>query len=315
MAPADADSDLPDADTIPDTAPDVAQDADTGLAPDAPDGDSNGEDATVSCPDVQLRVRPFGTMTWSTSDLTVAPHTSVEVDVGVAELPPTDFDVQWTVSSQPTPSETDFVNPGGATTNIYLGFVGEYQITLDVVDRRAGSTCTYSPQEATIEAKPSGRIYMELFWDTPNAAAHDHNQPSDLDLKFANQINSFEGPGTVTAFHPEPDWGVVGSPDDNPKLLLDGTDGNEPESITYPAPSGQDCPCGPAAFYFPGRDYGRVKASIRYYIDGELYYEQLDREMTAGQWWYINEFRWFDPDVRIDEVDQVSNDEPVRDLP
>jgi hypothetical protein len=296
-----------------DVVEDATHDIEVGWPPPL---DVSAEDASLDCPQVTLRARLFDNPDWSTTNLVVPPPVGrISVDTGDVELPQESFEVQWSIIEHPHPSEPFFYNPASPFTQMVMTYIGIYRIELRVNDRREASMCQYEPQTMQIEMKPAGRVHIELFWDTPGDTDPTAAPFTDLDLRFANRHSTFDDLFTLTAANSDPDWGVRGASFDDPVLLHDGTDGNEPESITWESPSGRDCQCGLLVEYLDSEDMGPVYASLRYYIDGELYYEQLDKEMTVGQFWYVSELRQLDPRFSFDAMDQISDELPARDFP
>lgn len=122
-------------------------------------------------------------------------------------------------------------------------------------------------------------IVIELNWSTPEDEDQSDTGPeagTDLDLHLAHPsamtdegIAWMESPWDCFWFNPNPNWGSLTSPDDDPSMVLDDTDGQGPEIIALYGPD-MDATYTIGAHYWNDNGYGDSLVSIRVWVAGQL---------------------------------------------
>src|SRR5690606_22048720 len=124
--------------------------------------------------------------------------------------------------------------------SIQLTIPGDYVLELTVVDERGLPSC----EPARLDARainPYGLLIQSL-WRTPtddDETDTGQGTGTDLDIHFRLAEGYWEdrfGDTDVYFANPHSNWGLLSSPDDDPLLARDDTDGGGPETIVVREP-------------------------------------------------------------------------------
>jgi hypothetical protein len=134
----------------------------------------------------------------------------------------------WTVASRPPASDAAIpLDPTDTPAiDLYTDVAGEW--TVDLVVTNTFGTASL-PTSCVFGARPEDDLHVELSWSTPEA---------DVDLHLVQDGSlPFDCPGDCFFDAPNPEWAVVGDPDDDPRLDIDDLAGFGPENINLAEPA------------------------------------------------------------------------------
>jgi hypothetical protein len=203
-------------------------------------------------------------------------------------------------------------DPATPTAVLFLDQVGTYTVTLLVVHQDGGQ----AEGSATFEAGTGSAIHIELSWDTPGDPNQTDTAGSDVDLHLNLPGGHWSTHSDCYYANPNPDWGAVGDPGDDPALDLDDIDGAGPENIHLARPEDTESLGGTYRIgvdYYRGEkidasgSYGPSFATVRVYLDGALaWVNEAPRELVnTHDLWTVGEILWTPLEHRFRLVDQV----------
>ncbi len=213
---------------------------------------------------------------------------------------------------------------GTPTATFFVDLAGTYVIELRVTDSEGVSApseaCPQPEATVTIIANPNEDIHLQLVWDTPMDPDQTDLDGSDVDLHFLHPLGNdwFRGGGIYDCYfaNPTPDWGQANSPDDNPSLDIDDTNGAGPENINLDRPENTQNLGGPyrvgVHYYrasigpFGGESYGESDVTIRIYLGGNIVYEETRIMRDTNDFWEVAGIIWTGAEQRVVEIDQMS---------
>jgi hypothetical protein len=198
-------------------------------------------------------------------------------------------DYVWTVTGLPSGSNTELSNLLTEDTHLFLDIAGTYEVQLQVWNEIGLAS---APAKYEIKAIPDDRIHVELIWDSANG-------DMDLHVYEDESVQFFELIGDCNYCNPNPNWGGGGSADD-PSLDLDDTMGFGPENTNINEPADGNYPV--RVHYFEDNNSGASTATVRFYIDGELF-DQYSRVLTRNQIWDVGTIKWPDGVVVEENAD------------
>ena len=199
------------------------------------------------------------------------------------------------------------------TAQFFVDLAGTYVLHLRVRDNLGlGSIECDNPAVVVINARPEQALLVQLTWSTPLDPDGTDSLGTDLDLHLLRPTNPGEGWFTAPADcfyeNPNPDWGQLDNPADDPSLDIDDTNGSGPESISLDLPENtavQGAPYLVGVHSYSQVDrqtdfnYGPSIATVRIYIDGELAWDFTEngepgsREMQgADHFWDVAAIEW-----------------------
>ncbi|HJN74466.1 MAG TPA: choice-of-anchor D domain-containing protein [Myxococcota bacterium] len=187
-------------------------------------------------------------------------------------------DYEWSLVVTPTGSGGKLQDTVGDATEAYFDIAGRYEVQL-VVENELGVVS--APAKYSIDAVPTDAIHVEMIWD---AAAAD----VDLHMLESEDASLFERPGDVCYCNPSPSWGSSGTEDD-PTLDLDDIGGYGPENINIQTPADGDYPV--RVHYFDHNGDGALTATVRFYLDGELF-EEDSMVLSRNEVWNAGIIHW-----------------------
>ena len=215
----------------------------------------------------------------------------------------------------------DLVNT--PTGRLWIDLVGEYTVELRVKDSNElwapSEECPEPLARLHVVSKSDEDIHLQMTWHTPGDRDETDVDGSDIDMHFMHP----QGTGWNRQPHDcyygniNPDWGLRGVPDDNPRLDIDDTNGAGPENINLNDPEDTDAAGGPyrvGAIYYraenflTGGTYGPSEVTMRIYIGGVIAYENpVPKVMQrTGQIWEVAHILWSDATGgRVREVDTL----------
>ena len=205
----------------------------------------------------------------------------------------------------------------------FVDLVGTYTIELRVTDNMNLSApselCPEPTAIITIDAKPEEDIHVQMVWTTPGDEDETNTEGSDVDLHFMHPRNlGWMMPPTDCYYaNPSPDWGRLGSPDDNPSLDIDDTNGAGPENVNLNNPENTGDLGAPYIVgvhyyrsdeFFGGRDWGSSYVTVRIYLGGELSWEngQAKELRRTDDFWEVAGIIWSGNDRRVQLIDRVT---------
>jgi Synergist-CTERM protein sorting domain-containing protein len=173
--------------------------------------------------------------------------------------------------------------------------VGTYLVQLSLLDRRGSRS---APDAVVVQVVPGRELSVELSWGTGGA---------DLDLHLVRDGGAYFAEGDAFYGAPQPSWGTLSDPDDDPRHLgdHDGTGGTPPgEGVRIPsAPEGRYTVL---VHYFNDRMMGEtVEGSLRVSVGGEISTLPVStRDLLAGEVWRA--FTVSMPDGTVTAVDELT---------
>lgn len=255
---------------------------------------------------------------------------------------PVEYD--WVITSRPEGSisqpverfdnpqqPADGGRPDNLSTPISLFFVdlpGYYTAELRVLDQFGlDSIACRNPAVVTIVAEPDEAIQVQLLWEPINEEDTLRERSADLDVHMIhpNATGWFTQPYDCFFNNPDPDWGQLENPQDNPFLDIDDFSGTGPENLSLATPENTDILGGEymvGVDYYSqtdrvdGYEYGPVRAFVRIFINGVLawdYTEEGDpgfKEMRAvHHFWEVASISW--PSGIVTKVDRYYEERPT----
>lgn len=177
----------------------------------------------------------------------------------------------WTLASAPADSGAAIADADAALTTLFVDLPGSYVACLTVRDHQ-GAT---SPEEClSIEAQRPPLLTVQLVWDSG----------ADLDLHLRHPNGDwFEAPWDCFWMNRHPNWGLLGSTSDDPRLDRDDTDGVGPENIVLPEPEDR-VTYEVGVDFFAHDDAPETNATVRIFESGELV-AQTTRPLVDGGIW------------------------------
>ena len=275
------------------------------------------------------------------TDLIVSPldvvvlngRTSVDPD-GPGGLP---VAYHWTVIERPDgstaqPVESFFArqrpadggsadDPSTPTALFFVDLVGHYTFELHVTDASGliapSEDCPDARAVVTLEAWTDHDIHVQLVWTTPGDPDETDMEGTDLDLHFMHPIHQgwMTPPADCFYMNPNPDWGALGDPSDNPMLDVDDINGAGPENINLDHPEntrelGGHYKIG-VHYYRSGTavspDLGPSFATIRIYLNGQLLWENAEPRALeqTNDFWEVGGIVWTPEERRFVVTDVV----------
>ena len=150
-----------------------------------------------------------------------------------------------------------------------------------------------SGRELDLRAEDSEGIWIEMWWDSA----------ADVDLHFLHPNGTWDvAPWDCTWKNRNPDWGDIGSDDDDPVLMNHGSRGWGPEIIHLSAPEGnEDVPFTYAvgAFLFSDRGCERTDVTVRILVDGVEGFSSTYEGLEAWQFWDVARVTWPGGEVEL----------------
>ena len=207
------------------------------------------------------------------------------------------------------------------TARFFVDVVGTYTLQLfvkDNLDQEAPSeNCPEPVATVTIIAESDEDIHVEMSWHTPGDMNESDTTGSDVDLhmlhprgqRWSTQLDCYYA-------NPNPDWGTIGNPSDNPALELDDINGVGPENITLDNPEDTDALGAP---YKIGVDYYREESlssftgygssfvTVRIYLGGALAWQNdMPKEMArTHDFWEVAQIIW-GAEHRVRVIDRLN---------
>lgn len=249
---------------------------------------------------------------------------------------------EWVITSRPQGSVSQLVerfdNPqqpadGGRpdddttpTALFFIDLAGYYTAELRVTDQFGlTSLDCRNPAVVTILAEPDEAIQIQLSWEPVNEEDVGLERSGDLDLHLKHPSGSwFTRPYDCYFNNPDPDWGQLDNPRDNPFLDLDDFSGNGPENLTLAVPKDTTALGGEylvGVDYYEnldrvdGWEYGPMKAFVRIFINGVPTWDYTEGDAPGFKvmngrkhFWEVASISW--PDGLVTTIDRYYEDAP-----
>ena len=250
---------------------------------------------------------------------------------------------EWVITSRPQGSVSQLVErfdnpqqpadggrPDDDTTPTALFFIdlpGYYTAELRVTDQFGlTSLDCRNPAVVTILAEPDEAIQIQLSWEPVNEEDVGLERSGDLDLhlRHPNAGSWFTRPYDCYFNNPDPDWGQLDNPRDNPFLDLDDFSGNGPENLTLAVPEDTTVLGGEyivGVDYYEnldrvdGWEYGPMKAFVRIFINGVPTWDYTEGDAPGFKvmngrkhFWEVASISW--PDGLVTTIDRYYEDAP-----
>ncbi len=132
---------------------------------------------------------------------------------------------KWTMTGKPSGSTSTLFGNTSPKPTFFVDLAGDYTFELTVMN--SAGVWDSTPDEVTVNAKPSDGFYVQMSWDsTP-----------DIDLHLVNGGGKiFKSPTDCNYCNMTPNWSASGATDD-PSLDYDSIYGYGPETITIDDPA------------------------------------------------------------------------------
>lgn len=190
---------------------------------------------------------------------------------------------------------------------------GTYVFELEVTSVDGVRSCEAWSETVEI-GRPSGDIFIELTWKTPEDPDPLDDIGSDVDLHFLKITPDslwFNEPWDVYFRNPnstgDPIWGA-----ESPRLVsFDDTNGGGPESISMPA--GDNCEWYAIGVHYYRELFGQVYYDLRVWSGGVLEFEVINRPLQGGQFDDIARIHW--PSATFIEVGNTLEPAPANEPP
>lgn len=250
---------------------------------------------------------------------------------------------EWVITSRPQGSVSQLVerfdNPqqpadGGRpddestpTALFFIDLPGYYTAELRVTDQFGlTSLDCRNPAVVTILAEPDEAIQVQLSWEAVNEQDLGQERSGDLDIhmRHPNASSWFSQPYDCYFNNPDPDWGQLDNPRDNPFLDLDDFSGTGPENLTLAVPEDTSVLGGEYIIgvdYYEnvdrvdGWEYGPMKAFIRVFINGVPTWDYTEggdpgfKVMNGRKhFWEVASVSW--PDGVVTKIDRYYEEAP-----
>ena len=209
---------------------------------------------------------------------------SASYDPGGWEI--TDYD--WSLAVRPNGSGGELQDTVGDETEAFFDIAGRYEVQLVVTNELGVAS---APAKYSVEAVPTDAIHVEMIWDAANADV-------DLHMLASEDATLFERPDDACYCNPNPDWGTSAEEDD-PSLDLDDVGGYGPENINIQEPADGDYPV--RVHYFDHNGDGALTATVRFYLDGELFSEE-SMVLSRDEVWEAGIIHWPDATVEAEST-------------
>lgn len=187
---------------------------------------------------------------------------------------------EWRVLAKPAGSGFDLLDiatePDRSRVRFRPDLIGTYRIELTVIDDDGLHS---EPVQALFDVASSDGLRIELTWDV---------DISDVDLHLVNDQPGaafFEEPNDCFFQNQSPDWGVPGSPDDDPYLPMDADDGFGPEIIGVRDPAAGAYRI--LSHYYCDDGFGGTTATLRVFVDGAPLLEAIAPLTRTGDLWEV----------------------------
>lgn len=216
------------------------------------------------------------------ADRAVAPGTSVQLDGSASSDPDGDDPItfQWKLLNRPQGSATTLADADTARPTLVPDQPGAYVLELIVTDA-AGLASV--PERVQVSGVSSDKLVVELTWDHPLA---------DLDLHVRPENTPFNGPKDCTGDRPHPDWGLEGSPDDDPSHSGDVLSGYGPERVLMEAPAEGRYVIAARYVSPQGSPNRTVRATVRVRLYGVIVSELQHLFDDVGEVWETAAVAW-----------------------
>lgn len=225
----------------------------------------------------------------------VTPLTLLHLDGGASSSPGGDIvEYIWSVTAPDGILHT-LDGEDGVETTFMASIAGVYKFSLDVEDATGGVSCV--PAEVEVTAIPAENLYVELYWDTPGDPDVG-GLGTDLDLHVTHPWATgpdidgngepdpwYNSPYDCYWLNPEPDWGALDDPKDDPAFLLADFNGEGPEVFALKAPEAKTYTVG--VHYTNSGEFWATYAHVKVYIEGVLAFEHGDAVMQELDLWEV----------------------------
>ena len=196
---------------------------------------------------------------------------------------------EWTVTL-PIGLDAAF-EPDAASAEVALraDAVGTYAFGLRVQDEQGAWSCV--PESKVVTVVPKALAHIELLWDSG----------ANLDLHLAHEELAVGGPNDPDPwFHetydcwagnPNPGWGNVLDPKDDPNLERPDDDGVGPEILSLQLPEHEKS-FRLAVHHAGGATPDAAQVTIRVYVYDKLTYQRSEVAMSEGDLWTVGTLDW-----------------------
>jgi hypothetical protein len=199
----------------------------------------------------------------------------------------------WTLTDIVQGSTIVFEGADTAEPVFSSDVLGRYVATLLVSDDDGIISENYAA--TLIEVIPHENLIIEVDWDVAGV---------DIDLHLISPTGSYYGEGDCFFGNPNPDWGILGEPNDNPQLMLDDEGLEKRELVELKSP--EEGMYTVYVTYYNQRDseYPFVTPSISVIGAEQVLYEGEGPRLTSeGKVWRAGFLYWdslhFEPDVSL----------------
>jgi hypothetical protein len=186
--------------------------------------------------------------------------------------------------------------PPAAGTMVAPG--GQLQFSVGYLDN--GVVASYTGQLQVLSsdpATPTTNVTLTAATEPPPVQATDialvlnwTNAPADVDLHLVRPGSTmFNNPGDVCFCNPNPDWGMLNVPTDNPFLDRDDLVGPGPENINLTTAETGDYTV--IVHYFSDAGGGPAPSTVRINLRGMLVATET-RTLTNNQRWTVGTISW-----------------------
>lgn len=233
----------------------------------------------------------------------------VEVD-SVVELSATDsydpeggeLSYEWSLIDYPEGAADQLEDPGARVTELAVHSIGTYEAELAVYNEEGLRSCNTATVE--IDAVTTETIRIELNWE----------ESRDLDLHYLHSAGEWgQAPYGVYYNNRDPQW----NDGSEVWLNLDSLTGEETEVLVHDNPDTRYHYSAGVHYFGDPENTGAVEAHLKIYGNSALMFDErrlLEEDgggLDRGDFWYAADIFYEDPEVALEPVDELYENEGV----
>lgn len=202
---------------------------------------------------------------------------------------------EWVLEQRPVGSTAILATPEMERTEVTCDIAGDYQIRLVVWDDLGVRSCNDAVVRFT--AQPSEDLHIQLVWDHPSA---------DFDLHLLREGGMpFTHEGDTYFSNRLPQW-FPDTPESNPSLDVDDSEGYGPENINIETPSPGSVWTVMVHYWNKQTDGDPYAvASVRLYARGQEVADISQSFENDESMWTVAEILWPESEAELPAITQI----------